>query len=66
MSDTRTARERFVEAIRSIWQRDYDVGLEDQVKAACDAFADAECNAHELDMPHEVCRAALRREVFGG
>ena len=66
-----TPRGRFVEAMKKIVSRSMYPGA-DCHRAACEAFADAECGspdgvlcARKPDMEHESCRAALVKEVMG-
>ena len=69
MNDARTARERFVEAMRSIQRHAITRQsiLPDRVRQAAEAFADAVCSANDDGEPaadHAACRAALLKEIW--
>ena len=68
-----SARERFVEAMRSIDEHACDRSMEaaiwERMRQAVEAFADAECNPKLMEnarfhyeFDHAACRAALLRE----
>ena len=61
-----TPRQKFVEAMGTILadahsgERPSDA----DIRAACEAFADAICNQHPDVHDHELERAAILKEVF--
>lgn len=76
MSDDKTPRERFVEAMKDIATH---MRWLEECQAASDAFADQECacihdgcfdcaghedkHFHNVGWDHSNCRAALRKEI---
>ena len=61
-----SARGRFVEAMKMLAKLP---GYQNAKMAACEAFADAECDGRDIehfDLEwHDSCRAALVKEVIG-
>ncbi len=73
-----TDRQKFVEAMRSLYRQRSrygemdDLVVQGNIRAACEAWADATCGInHTLrkdigadDLHHDTCRAAILKEVF--